>query len=697
MFQSLTIVAIEQNPEDAERFFTTIKKSGFGVKPFSVTDEDTLATTIDSKSPDLFIYRLSDNPTIPLKKVESLRDMSGLRSPIIAIADENVDFTIAECLKQGATDVVQLDDLEHFKLVLARSLASSQAMRELLDLKNQLVESQQQCNTLINSSKDAIAYIHEGMHIDVNGAYLELFGMKDQTDIDGLSFIDLVTSEEQDSMKSFLKDYAKDPASNAKHTTMIKAAQDVTLRETIEFSPARVDGEDCTQVVIRAESPALTGQTGQILSNTAQTEFLASHDISSGLQNRTALLEALENTVNTADDSDQKSALVLCRIDKYDNLQSELGVLRADQFFGKVGTLLTQVAVGTHNMARFDTSVFGFIIDAENEDDLKEKIGSITRAVKGHVLEIDGKSASCTLSVGATFIYVTAVDSSEVVSRATKSLIKAAKQGDSLEVYIPDDNEKSQKQIDDEWGATLKEALKEDRLRLAFQPIASLLNDGKKRYTIYIRMLDSHGKLLDAAEFMPSIERISLAVGLDRFVLLKSLKLLSKENDENIIFFIKLTSGTLQNPDTFKWYREQILSHNVKPSQIVFELKSSTINNYIKAAKEFNKIIKPIGCKMVVEGLSSGNNPFQLFKHIDAEYIKIGQEYIKDINNSDENKTVIRDIAKEAQARKQQLIVQHIENAQQLTALWGLSVHYVQGNFLQPPSPAMNYDFDSIG
>ncbi len=696
MYQSLKIIALEQNTDETEVLFKAIKVTGYGVKPVLIKDEESLVAELEKKPADLILYRINENPnTLPLNELTKLLEISGLQIPIIAIADENIEFEISQYLTDGAADVVLIENIAHFKLVVQRCLGHYNTTKELLSIKGKLVETQERCNNLMSSSKDAIAYIHEGMHIHYNEAYLELFGIENKSDIEGLSLIDLVTPDEQENMKLFLQAHSKNPEAKSKLITMIVAAQDVVLRQTLEFSPAQIDGEACTQIVIRTEGPP---QTSQVLTNTAQTEFLVSHDLSSGLYNRTSLLEELENTVNNIESTDGKRAFVLCKIDKYDNLQSNLGVLKADKLYGKIGRVLSQSKAGGNlNIARFDTSVYGFILSAKNEDQLKEIIGSMRISVKGHVLDIDGKSASCTLSSGSTLIYDNSVDSSEIVARATKSLAKASLKGDSLEVYIPDANEKSQKQIDNEWGEELKKALKEDRLRLAFQPIASLLNDGKKRFTIFIRMLDIHGKLLDAAEFMPSIERISLAVGLDRYVLLKSLKLLAKEDNENMIFFIKLTAETLQNPDTFQWYREQIMSHNIKPSQIVFELKANTINNYIKATKEFYSIMKPVGCKMVVEGLSSGSDPFQLFKHIDAEYIKIGMEYIKDINNSDENKEIIRNISKEAQNRKQQLIVQHIENAQQLTTLWGLSVHYVQGNFLQPPSETMNYDFDSIG
>ena len=45
-----------------------------------------------------------------------------------------------------------------------------------------LREAEKRCQLLLDSSVDAIAYVHEGMHIYANRAYLELFGFDDAED-----------------------------------------------------------------------------------------------------------------------------------------------------------------------------------------------------------------------------------------------------------------------------------------------------------------------------------------------------------------------------------------------------------------------------------------------------------------------------------------------------------------------------------
>jgi EAL domain-containing protein (putative c-di-GMP-specific phosphodiesterase class I) len=38
-----------------------------------------------------------------------------------------------------------------------------------------------------------------------------------------------------------------------------------------------------------------------------------------------------------------------------------------------------------------------------------------------------------------------------------------------------------------------------------------------------------------------------------------------------------------------------------------------------------------------------------------------------------------------------------VEDANSLSILWGLGINYIQGNFLQPPSENLEYDFSTMG
>jgi PAS domain-containing protein len=68
------------------------------------------------------------------------------------------------------------------------------ARRSQRRLESQMRETERRCDALIASSRDPIAYVHEGMHIRANDAYLEMFGYESFEDIEGLSLLDMVAA-----------------------------------------------------------------------------------------------------------------------------------------------------------------------------------------------------------------------------------------------------------------------------------------------------------------------------------------------------------------------------------------------------------------------------------------------------------------------------------------------------------------------
>ncbi|MCU7881592.1 MAG: hypothetical protein KZQ66_19120 [Candidatus Thiodiazotropha sp. (ex Lucinoma aequizonata)] len=63
---------------------------------------------------------------------------------------------------------------------------------------------------MTESSRDSIAYVHEGMHVTANRAYLELFGLAGEDEIEELPILDMITSSEHKTFKKLLRKLSAD-------------------------------------------------------------------------------------------------------------------------------------------------------------------------------------------------------------------------------------------------------------------------------------------------------------------------------------------------------------------------------------------------------------------------------------------------------------------------------------------------------
>src|SRR3546814_4268385 len=89
--------------------------------------------------------------------------------------------------------------------------------RALRSLEARVRETERRCDTLIESSRDPIAYVQQGMHISANSAYLEMFGYESFEDLEGMSLLDLVAQQPVQDFKQLLKNMAKREPQSARY------------------------------------------------------------------------------------------------------------------------------------------------------------------------------------------------------------------------------------------------------------------------------------------------------------------------------------------------------------------------------------------------------------------------------------------------------------------------------------------------
>jgi multidomain signaling protein FimX len=96
---------------------------------------------------------------------------------------------------------------------------------------------------------------------------------------------------------------------------------------------------------------------------------------------------------------------------------------------------------------------------------------------------------------------------------------------------------------------------------------------------------------------------------------------------------------------------------------------------------------------MCLEQFGMGLNSFQLLTHIDAQYLRIDPSLIADLGKNPESQKKVREIADHASSIGRKTIAEGVGDAASMTALFTSSVNFVEGAFLAPSGPDMNYDF----
>src|SRR5690554_805386 len=201
----IRLLILDDSQNEAARIVSLFRNAGHATRAHRIASLDELHEALNNTW-DLFIAAPQCEqltPAVALQTIQrTFRDIA-----FIQLVEDCASTHLVTALKLGAHNAVPIDEDEHLILVAKHELANLDVRRKQRAAEAALRETEKRCQLLLESSVDAIAYVHEGMHVHANNAYLKLFGYQNADDLEGIPMIDLIASEDQEHLKAFLKGY----------------------------------------------------------------------------------------------------------------------------------------------------------------------------------------------------------------------------------------------------------------------------------------------------------------------------------------------------------------------------------------------------------------------------------------------------------------------------------------------------------
>ena len=680
--KTIRLLILEDSQNEAERLVSLFRNAGQATRVHRLTSSDDLAEA-PKQIWDLLISAPQSENLDPSEAISAIRRQAK-DIPIIQLTAGNDAEAITDALMLGAQDALPQGEDEWLLLVANRELANLEERRARRSAEVALREAEKRCQLLLDSSVDAIAYVHDGMHIYANRAYLELFGYDDVEDLEGMPMIDLIGGADQSRFKTFLKNYQTLEGSAELACGGVRADGEA-LKMRMSFSPAAYDGEPCIQVVIRAESDSAELQ---------KLREISSQDPVTGLLNRNSFVEVMDTAVERAVNAGQSATLAYIRIDRFAALQADIGLTDSDQLLSQLATLLRGHFPSDTQLARFADDVFTVlqpgVIPQQAEAELRALLGK----VEGHLLDVGGRTVQVTLSIGVAGLDEKTAKAQDAIERAHRCADELS-DGNALKIYNPADELAAAANRGD-IAAMLKQALENNSFRLLFQPIISLRGDNFEHYEVLLRLLDPQGAEVPPNEFLSAASEAGLASKIDRWVILNSIKLLAEHRAKghSTRLFLHLSAASIQDASLLPWLGVVLKASRLPGDSLAFEFGEADAVAYLKPAKALAQGLSGLGCRIALAQFGCVLNPFNTLKHLDAEFIKVDGSYTQDLSRQ-ENQEALKTLLAELHEQRKQSIVPFVESATVLATLWQAGVSYIQGHYLQGPSQSMDYDFSS--
>ncbi|MGX5730222.1 EAL domain-containing protein [Pseudoxanthomonas beigongshangi] len=682
---TLRLMIVDDSGEDAEAIVSTLRNGGIAVRPLRPLDADELAQMVASQPMDLVLAARSARG-IPLAGVLSTVDASGKDIPVIVLADAINESDWLGDQAGGARGMVLRGRAEHLLHVLRSEWSDLETRRAVRRLDVQLREFERRCDALISSSRDPIAYIHEGMHIRANEAYLEMLGFESFDEVEGLSLLDLVAPQYVNDFKQLLKGLSKGEPPPPRFELEARSLDGDQFPATLEFTTATYEGEPCVQVVFRRREefdPELA----------REVEDLRQRDVVTGLLNRPTFLQALEDAVSQVARGEHYSLLLL-EPDHYQRLLQDIGIDSADTLIAAMAKRLAEHLDASATAARFGERTFAVLLKG-NHARTSALAETLRAAFASHVFNAGDRSTAVTASVGGVQIGEKIASIGLVLTRATDSLQTATSLGGNrIEIFDPGAVDRAEEERVQNWIARLRDALANDHFMLHYQPVVSLQGEAGEVYEALLR-LDSNGETVMPPAFMSIAEEHGLLDAIDRWVVNRAIEVLGERRRNGYLtrLLVKVSPGSFGDERLLQLIATQLAAHDVPGDSLWLEASEAKVFTHLRQAQAFQAGASRLGCKVGLEHFGAGLDSFQLLAHFQPAFLKIDRVFSADLAKTPEHQQKIREIAERAQSQGILTIADHVADAATMSFLFTAMVDYVEGEFLAPPGPQMNYDF----
>jgi diguanylate cyclase (GGDEF)-like protein len=420
----------------------------------------------------------------------------------------------------------------------------------------------------------------------------------------------------------------------------------------------------------------------------AELRYLADHDSLTGLLNRRRFRAELDQYVSFTARYGGQGAVMIIDIDGLKEVNDRLGHQLGDNLIRRLAGILGERVRATDIVARLSGDEFA-VLTPQADVSGALQLGEDLRSQVAEGFPADAETGSATISVGiAMFGGKHDAAAESVLIAADQAMYRAKAEGRNRVALFEDPSEAGRNgKRAQSTSARIRDALTQDRLSLASQPIRSLASGGIERYELLLRMTGDDGELLPAASFIKTAERSGMVQELDRWVVGRALEMMAEREraGDPVSLHVNLSGASLTDISVLEFIERRLDEGEADPRRCTFEItQTARVEDYAKAAGFADRLTE-FGCEVAIDDYGAGFGPFSYLKQVPFDVIKIDGSFIRDMPRNDADQLTVKAIVQIARGLGKTTIAEFVEDDATAQMLREYGVDMAQGFHLGRP------------
>lgn len=422
----------------------------------------------------------------------------------------------------------------------------------------------------------------------------------------------------------------------------------------------------------------------------AELKYRATHDMLTGLPNRTLLLDRIEQAILSAKRYNLKTIIIFIDLDNFKIINDALGHSIGDSLLKMVAARFTLLLRSTDTLARLGGDEFVVIIpNLESIDSIPSFLERILENIS-EPYDIDQHEVNITCSMGFSVYPDNGLDTETLLKNADSAMYQAKEEGkNTFKFYTGEMQTHIRKRFEIE--NDLRKALIKKEFFLEYQPKLDIKSKELVGFEALVRW--NHPKLgvIPPNDFIPFAEDTGLIIPLGKWVIETACKQNKKWQEEGLpplCVSVNLSSRQCREKNLFQMIKTILEKNQLEPQYLELELTESLA---MSNPKEFISLLlkfKKLGVKTSIDDFGTGYSSLNYLRQFPVNCLKIDQSFIREMESKPGDLSIVKAIVSLGHSLNMTVIAEGVETKQQLNNLQENDCDEIQGYYLSRPISA---------
>lgn len=229
----------------------------------------------------------------------------------------------------------------------------------------------------------------------------------------------------------------------------------------------------------------------------------------------------------------------------------------------------------------------------------------------------------------------------------------------------------------------LLKAFKEERLRLAYQPVIESKTGKTAHYEALFRIVSQTGKISSGGALIPVAEKMGLIDLIDTMVM--EMVINELRHSPNVRLAFNVSNLTTENSTWLDQIGQLLKETPEVASRLIVELTETAVHRDLRRTAFFVASLQSMGCQVALDDFGSGYTSFRQLKALSVDMVKIDGVFVKDLSHSADNRFFVKTLLDFSNAFGLQTVAEFVENGEIAKVLMEMGIDYMQGYYFGKP------------